>query len=314
VKTDLEKQIYQAQCIGNVEPIEYMIPYPSMRSLIEGQNIKFSEQVIFEKLSITNLQFYELIQQTAHWLDSLGLKPKERIILTELDFPQTEILLFGIWHLGAIAVIPAKESLGSVKKYCDTNLVIESGINLFDAIKDLPTTFDPKYKPLLDNEALVTFEKGVGIRLSHYNLLVNTNSIQKVIKLKSRTRFSCNLKPVSSAWAVLKAILPIYCGCIFDTQNPEFTIGEADADFIIRKDLENLNDFGKNELAVCPENAAILTKGKEALHLTEFHIKESELEIHGHSVMMGYVDDALNEERFRKGAFFLNILNTENTK
>jgi hypothetical protein len=314
VKTDLEKQIYQAQCIGNVEPIEYMIPYPSMRSLIEGQNIKFSEQVIFEKLSITNLQFYELIQQTAHWLDSLGLKPKERIILTELDFPQTEILLFGIWHLGAIAVIPAKESLGSVKKYCDTNLVIESGINLFDAIKDLPTTFDPKYKPLLDNEALVTFEKGVGIRLSHYNLLVNTNSIQKVINLKSRTRFSCNLKPVSSAWAVLKAILPIYCGCIFDTQNPEFTIGEADADFIIRKDLENLNDFGKNELAVCPENAAILTKGKEALHLTEFHIKESELEIHGHSVMMGYVDDALNEERFRKGAFFLNILNTENTK
>ena len=314
MKTDLEKQIYQAQCIGNVEPIEYMIPYPSMRSLIEGQNIKFSEQVIFEKLSITNLKFYELIQQTAHWLDSIGLKPKERIILTELDFPQTEILLFGIWHLGAIAVIPANESLGSVKKYCDTNLVIESGINLFDAIKDLPTTFDPKYKPLLDNEALVTFEKGVGIRLSHYNLLVNTNSIQKVINLKSRTRFSCNLKPISSAWAVLKAILPIYCGCIFDTQNPEFTIGEADADFIIRKDLENLNDFGKNELAVCPENAAILTKGKEALHLTEFHIKESELEIHGHSVMMGYVDDALNEERFRKGAFFLNILNTENTK
>jgi len=255
-----------------------------------------------------------LIQQTAHWLDSIGLKPKERIILTELDFPQTEILLFGIWHLGAIAVIPANESLGSVKKYCDTNLVIESGINLFDAIKDLPTSFDPKYKPLLDNEALVTFEKGVGIRLSHYNLLVNTNSIQKVINLKSRTRFSCNLKPVSSAWAVLKAILPIYCGCIFDIQNPEFTIGEADADFIIRKDLENLNDFGKNELAVCPENAAILTKGKEALHLTEFHIKESELEIHGHSVMMGYVDDALNEERFRKGAFFLNILNTENTK
>jgi len=314
VKTDLEKQIYQAQCIGNVEPIEYMIPYPSMRSLIEGQNIKFAEQVIFEKLSITNLKFYELIQQTAHWLDSLGLRPKERIILTELDFPQTEIFLFGIWHLGAIAVIPANESLGSVKKYCDTNLVIESGINLFDAIKNLPTSFDPKYKPLLDNEALVTFEKGVGIRLSHYNLLVNTNSIQKVINLKSRTRFSCNLKPVSSAWAVLKAILPIYCGCIFDTQNPEFTIGESDADFIIRKDLENLNDFGKNELAVCPENAAILTKGKEALHLTEFHIKESELEIHGHSVMMGYVDDALNEERFRKGAFFLNILNTENTK
>ena len=305
MKTDLEKQIYQAQCIGNVEPIEYMIPYPSMRSLIEGQNIKFSEQVIFEKLSITNLKFYELIQQTAHWLDSLGLKPKERIILTELDFPQTEILLFGIWHLGAIAVIPANESLGSVKINCDTNLVIESGINLFDAIKDLPTSFDPKYKPLLDNEALVTFEKGVGIRLSHYNLLVNTNSIQKVINLKSRTRFSCTLKPISSAWAVLKAILPIYCGCIFDIQNPEFTIGESDSDFIIRKDLKNLKDFGNNELAICPENSAVLTKGQTPLHLTDLAIHEKLLKIQGHSIMMGYLDDKLNEKSFYDNAFHL---------
>ena len=282
-----------------------MIPYPSMRSLIEGQNIKFSEQVIFEKLSITNLKFYELIQQTAHWLDSIGLKPKERIILTELDFPQTEILLFGIWHLGAIAVIPANESLGSVKTLCDTNLVIKSGINLFDAIKDLPTSFDPKYKPLLDNEALVTFEKGMGIKLSHYNLLVNTNSIQKVINLKSRTRFSCSLKPISSAWAVLKAILPIYCGCIFDTQNPELTIGESDSDFIIRKDLKNLKDFGNNELAICPENSAVLTKGKIPLHLTDLAIHEKLLKIQGHSIMMGYLDDKLNEKSFYDNAFHL---------
>ena len=36
----IKKNIYNAQCIGNVEPIEFMIPYPSMCSLIEGQNIK----------------------------------------------------------------------------------------------------------------------------------------------------------------------------------------------------------------------------------------------------------------------------------
>lgn len=304
---DLKQRIYQAQCIGNVEPIEYMIPYPSTRSLIEGQNIKFAEQVIFENPSITNLKFYEYIQQTAHWLDRIGLKPKERIILTELDFPQTEILLFGIWHLGAIAIIPANESLESVKIICETDLVIESNIDLFEKIKDYPKEFDPKYKPLLDDEALLTFETGIGIRLSHYNLLVNTNSVQKVIGLKSRTRFACDLKPMSSTWAVLKAILPIYCGCIYDEANPEFTIGETDTDFIIRKDLENLSAFKENELAVCPENAAILTKGKEALHLTELHIKEGELEIHGHSVMMGYMDNALNEERFRDGCLHLKL-------
>ena len=45
----IEKNIYNAQCIGNVEPIEFMIPYPSMCSLIEGQNIKYSKQTIINK-------------------------------------------------------------------------------------------------------------------------------------------------------------------------------------------------------------------------------------------------------------------------
>ena len=48
---DIKSKIYQARCIGNVEPIEYMIPYPSMRSLIEGQNIKYADQVI--KIAMT---------------------------------------------------------------------------------------------------------------------------------------------------------------------------------------------------------------------------------------------------------------------
>ena len=53
----LADRIYRAQCIGNVEPIEYMVPYPSTQSLLEGQNIKFSDQVIYKKDNITNLQF-----------------------------------------------------------------------------------------------------------------------------------------------------------------------------------------------------------------------------------------------------------------
>ena len=33
--------IYKAQTIGNIEPIEYMIPYPSTQAIIEGQIIKY---------------------------------------------------------------------------------------------------------------------------------------------------------------------------------------------------------------------------------------------------------------------------------
>ena len=47
--------LYRAQTIGNIEPIEYMIPYPNTQSLIEGQTIKFGEQIIYKDYGITFL-------------------------------------------------------------------------------------------------------------------------------------------------------------------------------------------------------------------------------------------------------------------
>ena len=90
---ELNQRIYDAQCIGNVEPIEYMIPYPSMRSLIEGQNIKYANQLIIKDHHITNSNYYQLIQQTANWLTHKGLKPKDRLIIPKLVKHQSEILL-----------------------------------------------------------------------------------------------------------------------------------------------------------------------------------------------------------------------------
>ncbi len=87
MKKDIRSRIYNAQCIGNVEPIEYMTPYPSMRSLMEGQTIKFSDQVIIEKFNITNLGFFSLVQQTSNWLESIGVKPRQRVIIPKLTNP-----------------------------------------------------------------------------------------------------------------------------------------------------------------------------------------------------------------------------------
>ena len=102
--------------------------------------------------------------------------------------------------------------------------------------------------------------------------------------------------------ANLLPVKKIYCDTTFKR-----TDSKSNSNFKIIRDLENLQDFGKNELAICPENSAILRNGIEPIHLTKFHIKEGELEIHGHSVMMGYLDDARNDDRFRDGAFYLNL-------
>ena len=138
MEIDIKNKIYQAQCIGNVEPIEYMIPYPSMRSLIEGQNIKYAEQIIIKDRNITNQTFYNYVQQTSHWLESLGLEPKDRMIIPELGYPQTEILLYGIWNLGAIGVLAVDVDKNNIKDIVSPKLKIDAKTNLFEKIKNQP--------------------------------------------------------------------------------------------------------------------------------------------------------------------------------
>ena len=301
----IKKNIYNAQCIGNVEPIEFMIPYPSMRSLIEGQNIKYSKQTIIEKPHITNLDFYNYIQRTANWLESIGAKPKQSIIIPNLEYPQSEILLYGIWQLGAVAVINAYLDHSKIANQLDDPMLLSNKISLFNEIKNFPEKYNPKYKPNLSEEALITFETSNGIKLSHYNLLVNANSIQKALNIKSRTKIYCNLEPNTSAWAVFKAILPIYSGCIFDKDNPDLSINTQDGDYLLRYDFKNLKNFSKNDIAICPENTAAISVGPHPIHLTDFFLNKSSLRVKGHSLMMGYLDQQLNNSSFKKDGFFI---------
>ena len=90
-----KNQLYRAQTIGNIEPIEYMIPYPSTQAIIEGQVIKYGNEIVFEDYNLTNVQFYELIQKTSHWLSEQGILPKDNVVIEETSFLNS-ILLFSI--------------------------------------------------------------------------------------------------------------------------------------------------------------------------------------------------------------------------
>lgn len=302
----INQKIYNAQCIGNIEPIEYMIPYPSMRSLIEGQNIKYGNQIVLKNNNITNFKFYELIQKTANWLTKQNIEPKERIILPKLKSPQSEILLYSIWQIGATAVLSKKIISNTIKnKYRIKELKLNN--TLFSEINKFPNTFQPKYKPLLNEEALITFEKDYGIKLSHYNLLVNTNGLAKLINKKGRIRYSCNIDFYSSGWVILKAILPIYNGYIIDENNPQLTISNSNADFNIRYDIKNLNKFKKNDIAMFPENSGAIAIGKESIHLSKFLINTDSIQLEGHSVMMGYLDQKQNKNSFVNNSLIVPI-------
>ena len=307
MKKSIKTRIYNAQCIGNVEPIEYMIPYPSMRSLIEGQTIKFSNEILMEKLKITNHDFYSYVQQTSNWLDDLGIKPKSRLVLPQLKYPQTEILIYGIWNLGASAVLPSNLSISQIKDKSDSQKLIPSNTNLFSKIKKYSKEHEPKYKPLLSDEAVLSFEKEAGVRLSHYNLLVNASGIQKALNLKSRTRIYCDIKKLSTSWVVFEVILPIYCGCIYDNLKPEVSIGKSGQDYILRNDLQNLNTFSKNDISISIENTAALSIGGKPIHLSSYDIYKNKIIIKGHSVMMGYINNQTNEESFKDSGLTLSF-------
>ena len=174
-------------------------------------------------------------------------------------------------------------------------------------IQEQPIDYKPKYKPLLDDEALLTFEKEDGIRLSHYNLLVNTNGIQKAIGLKSRTKVFCDLKPRSSAWVIFQVILPIYCGCIFDRSNAEITFGDSKNNYNLRNDINNIPEFAGNDIGICPENTAAICIGNEPIHLTSYSKENTKIKIKGHSVMMGYLNALKNKSSFNNEGLFISV-------
>ncbi len=307
MKTDIKTKIYNAQCIGNVEPIEYMTPYPSMRSLIEGQTIKFSGQIMNEISNITNQDFFDLVMQTSNWLQSIGIEPKQRVIVPELEHLECQILLFGIWNMGCSAVFTQGQSIENIDKRIVDAQTVRLNDSLFDTIKTYSNKYLAKHKPLLSDEAVLSFEKESGIRLSHYNLLINVNGIQKAIGLESRTSFYCDLRTGSICWIIFQAILPVHCGLIYNNKNSKLTIGESGKDYNLRRDLNNLSSFASNDIAICIENTAALSINGEPIHLSDYDMLNDGIRVRGHSVMMGYLDDEINNVAFENSGLKISF-------
>ena len=306
MSSDLKKRIYRAQCIGNVEPIEHMVPYPNLRSLVDGQNIKYGEKMVYADLGLTSDKIYRLAQQTANWLIDKEVKPKDRVLIDKLPFPQTEILAFGIWTLGATIVITGDENLVEAEEAISPTITIVIETDYFEKIKSFPENYDPTFKPLLQHEAMIYWDKGKGIRLSHYNLLVNANGIQHAIDLFENQTYHVNLEPNSTAWVILQAILPLYTGAPLTANNPDMTIGINKGDYKICFEWDSLEETSPPSLYVCNENTAFLSINKSPIHLSAFDNDTNPTKISGHSVMMGYIDNKLNEKAYLKDSLKIN--------
>ena len=104
---------------------------------------------------------------------------------------------------------------------------------------------------------------------------------------------------------ILKVVLPLYSGAPISKDKADLTFGEIDADYIIKHDWKSISDSLPNELNVCNENSGFISIGKEPIHLTEVDNLDNPSSINGHSVMMGYLNEAENQKVFKKGKLFI---------
>ena len=284
--------IYKAQTIGNIEPIEYMIPYPSTQAIIEGQIIKYKNEKVFKDYGLTNIDFFNSIQRISNWLNDQGVLPKDKVVIDDNSFLNSILLLYGLWHIGAIAVFLEKEN-HSPKKKLNVKCLDYSG-DLIKITESHSSHFIPKYKPLLNDHAVVVVSNDKTVFLSHYGLLVNANGLQKLLSLKQQQSFFCDIKPKTSFWVVICAILPIYAMATFTSKRPSILLTYDDIDikdgFKLREDWVNIDNYEKNELALCKENSAVFALNNNPIHLTDYKIIEDELWLKGHSLMNGYFE------------------------
>jgi len=305
----LSDRIYQAQCMGNIEPIEFMVPYPNIYSLIEGENIKYGNRVLFTDYNLTNKDFLRLVHQGANWLRENGLQAKERVFIHDLEYPMAEIIAFSIWAYGATVILAsstlAKKDLNGIKP---SFVVNATNCPSIESLTNYSTEFMPTFRPALLHEALIYCVADKIIQLSHYNLLVNTNGLKKYLGLNRDDTFLVKLAPESTAWAVLQLILPLYAAASITSNNPKIIFGiEGQFDnpnYIIKMEWTKISKE-KNNIFILPENTAILCIGNKPIHMTTIEKRNKNMKINGHSVMMGYMNENNNEAVFRNNGMMI---------
>jgi hypothetical protein len=300
--------IYKAQCFGNVEPIEYMVPYYNLRSLAVGQCIKFSKSILFSDIGITNGDFLQSINKTANWLVTKGIGKNDRVLVSQIPSPMIEILSYAIWSVGAVLVIAENNEIASATEETNPKLIIN---NLTDKdkvlIDDQSDDFVETSSTLLLDEAVIFYHKGIGIRLSHYNLLINTYGVQKHLDILYTDILNIDIPLNTSAGIVLKTILPLYSGAAISDKSANITFSAKNtADYQVKFKWTTLSDNKPQSLYILPEATAILAIGSTPNHIISIVEEKECYKINGHSVMMGYLDDKKNKKVYKSNSLVIS--------
>ena len=117
-----------------------------------------------------------------------------------------------------------------------------------------------------------------------------------------------NLPSTSTAWVILQLLLPLYSGTTITNKDSDITIGldgqYNNANYIIKMQWDTISKK-ENIIHFLEENTGVLSIGDKPIHMTSIKVKKGEINIKGHSIMMGYTDKKSNSKIFNNNSMII---------
>ena len=199
-----------AQSIRGVPPSEIMIPYPSIRSLLDSQVRRYGDRTFLiiedgngrEEVSFTFL--FKRVSQCANYLRREKIKFGDTVGIT-LDEPLAVLIqIFGVWAGGG--TVDLRNISSSIFPNDPTEF--ESAL---DGEADIAAV--GKKSKLADDSLRIDNGNNLIVVLSHYNLIVNGMAIAERLKFTDDDILLCP-EPVCELLTLSGGVMTaLYAGC-----------------------------------------------------------------------------------------------------
>ena len=210
VDEKLQANRESAQSIRGVPPSEIMIPYPSIRSLLDSQVRRYGDRTFLiiedgngrEEVSFTFL--FKRVSQCANYLRREKIKFGDTVGIT-LDEPLAVLIqIFGVWAVGG--TVDVRNISSSIFPNDPTEFE-----RALDGEADIAAV--GKKSKLADDSLRIDNGNNLIVVLSHYNLIVNGMAIAERFKFTDDDILLCP-DPVCELLTLSGGVMTaLYAGC-----------------------------------------------------------------------------------------------------
>ena len=209
---DLLANIESAQSIRGIPPSEIMIPYPSIRSLLDSQVRRYGDRSFFcrwedgENRDVSFNDFFNRVSRCANYLRREKVAFGDTVGVTETELYRSLVQLFGIWAVGGTAHLDSGDSL------------FPSEVHHFDdALNGESEVAEVGKKSKLADDCLkLKNESGRTVVLSHYNLIVNGMAISERLLFTDSDTLGSDGERIDLLTLAGAVMTALYAGCRID--------------------------------------------------------------------------------------------------